>query len=145
MNIAYPSATANGLLVTASSRDADFYVMLMGNTPLAGTKSLATAVENHMKTNFDIATAKIYFKMKNENFDIDGQDAFTGLPSGDTYQIVVVPQGVKWKPPIFVPAPRKALDESCPLLSMPALPPYLYQKINGTAPPPKAKSVFAPK
>ena len=123
------------LVLPVISRAADYYLVLMGNTPLAGTKSTSISVEDYMNKSFNIDTAKVFFKMKNENFYIDGQDAFTGLPAGTTYQIVVVPAGVKWKPPVYVPPARKALEESCPLISMPALPPYLYQKLNGSQPP----------
>lgn len=132
-----PKDTAFGgqNMVMVTSRDADFYLVLIGNTPLAGTKALATSIENHMIDKFGLDVGKVYFKMKNENFYIDGYDQFTGLPSGGQYQIVLVPEDVQWKPPTYVPPARPALPESCPLISMPALPPWLYAKLNPNQPP----------
>lgn len=135
---------SNGQFMTMiTSHDAELYMALTGYSALSPTKALANSIEQHLKKNFDIGARKIYFKMKDENFYIDAQDSFTGLPFGTTYQIVVVPENIKWKPPVFVPPARKALADSCPMISMPALPPYLHQKLTGGQPP--KPNPFAPK
>ena len=111
----------------------------VANAPLAGTRDLANAIENHMIKHLGLDVGKTYFKMKNENFYIDGYDAFTGLPAGSSYQMVLVPEGNNWRPPVMVPPARKAVPESSSLLSKPVLPPWLQQKLaNGNKPKPPA-------
>ncbi|HYD19424.1 MAG TPA: hypothetical protein VEF76_13190 [Patescibacteria group bacterium] len=116
-------------MVMVNNREADIYLMLVGNSPLAGARHVANAIEEHMIKHFGLDVGKTYFKMKNENFYIDGYDAFTGLPPGGQYQVVLVPEGNNWKPPVMVPPARKALPESSPLLSAPVLPPWLQRKL----------------
>lgn len=124
-------------MVMVNSRQADAYLLLTGPSVLAGVKSLADKLEAHLKDTAGIEAARTYIKMKGEKFYIDAKDEYIGLPPGDLYQVVVVPKGVNWKPPVYVPAPRKAPPETCPMIGMPALPAWLYRKLNGEAPPPK--------
>lgn len=135
LDISRPAPTAGQMTMMITSHDAELYMTFTGNASLAVAKTLGNTIENHLKKNFDIGAKKIYFKMKDENFYVDALDAFTGLPSGNTYQIVVVPENVKWKPPVYVPPPRKALAESCPIISPPPLPQYLHQKLFGAQQP----------
>ena len=124
-------------MLMVSNRDTDLFVAMIGHSPLAGTRDLANAIEEHMIKHLGLDVGKTYFKMKNENFYIDGYDAFTGLPAGSSYQMVLVPEGNNWRPPVMVPAARKAVPDTCPLLSKPTLPPWLQQKLsNGNKPKP---------
>lgn len=124
-------------MVMVNSRQADAYLLLTGPSVLAGVKSLADAMESHLKETAGIEAARVFIKMKGEKFYIDAKDEYIGLPPGDLYQVVVVPKGVNWKPPVYVPSARKAPAETCPMISMPALPAWLYRKLNGEPPPPK--------
>lgn len=140
LDITQPSGVlGDKTMLMVSNRDTDLFVAMIGHSPLAGTRDLANAIENHMIKHLGLDVGKTYFKMKNENFYIDGYDAFTGLPAGSSYQMVLVPEGNNWRPPVMVPPARKAVPESSSLLSKPALPPWLQQKLaNGNKPKPPA-------
>lgn len=67
--------------------------------------------------NFDLESARVFFKKKGANLFIDGMDETIGLPVGDGYQIVLIPQTCGWTPPAA--QPQKTAPGICGLLQPP--------------------------
>lgn len=126
LDIGQPSPAYDGrTMVMVSSREADYYRAFIGSGALAGGNRVAQDLKEFLKEECGLDSGKAYLRLKNEKFYLHAEDEYIGLPPGDAYQILIVPEGVKWKPPVYVPARRAAPAGSDPLLQPPLLPPYL--------------------
>jgi hypothetical protein len=100
LDIQIPNTPVNGQFVhMCKSNDADFQLALIGPSPLSQAKTVATGVENAMFKEYGLDVAKTYFKRIDAEFYIDGYCEFTGLPPGNGFKLVLVPEGNSWEPP----------------------------------------------
>jgi hypothetical protein len=100
LEIIIPNAPINGQFVhMCKSRDNDFQFALIGPSPLSQAKTVATAIENEMFKQYGLDVGKTYFKRFDAEFYIDGYCEFTGLPPGDGFKMILVPEGSTWEPP----------------------------------------------
>lgn len=140
LDIGYTGIDGHGKkMLMISNQDARFTRIFSGHRTLASTKALAMELEEHMREEYGVKAGHVYFKLKDQKFFIHANDDFLGLPPGQPYQAVIVPEGVKWKPPVFVPGARKAAAGTSPMLEPPTLPPYLRANPNNPLSPPKPR------
>ena len=140
LNIGYTGVDGQGKkMLMITNQDARFTRIFSGHRTLASMKALAMELEEHMREEFGVKTGRMYFKLKDQKFYLHSNDDFIGLPPGQPYQAVIVPEGVAWKPPVFVPGARKAAAGASPMLEPPTLPPYLRANPNNPLSPPKPR------
>jgi hypothetical protein len=100
LDIQIPNAPVNGQFIhMCKSNDADFQLALIGPSPLSQAKTVATGIENAFYKEYGLDVAKTYFKRIDAEFYIDGYCEFTGLPPGNGFKMVLVPEGSTWEPP----------------------------------------------
>lgn len=100
LDILIPNNPVNGQFVhMCKSNDVEFSLALIGPSPLSQAKTVATGIENAFYKQYGLDVAKTYFKRFDADFYIDGYCEFTGLPPGNGFKMILVPEGSTWEPP----------------------------------------------
>jgi hypothetical protein len=120
LNVSVQNKSPDGkYLHMISNRDTDFLLAIVGNQYLPSVKMIATEVENFLYKDIGFDVGHTYFKRKDANFFFDGYDQILGLPPGDGFQLVLVPEGSDWKPQ-FAPPPMRAIPGTSTVFQHPA-------------------------
>lgn len=101
-----------------SNRDTGFQLALLTPQYLSGVKTVSTHAEDHMYNTFGFDVGHVFFKRKDANFHFDGYDELLGLPPGDGFQLLLVPEGSNWRPP-YAPPCRYAIPGTGTVLQHP--------------------------
>lgn len=113
-----------------NSRDTDFMLALVNQQPLAGCKQIAMQVEEYLHRRYGLDAGHVYFKRKDAEFYFDGYDELIGLPPGDGFKLVIVPESTSWQPPYCPPA-RNAIPNTGTVLQHPVtLLPQFQPQVN---------------
>ena len=99
--------------------ETEFQLMLVAPQYLSSVKAVATQVEDHIHQTYGLDVGHVFYKRKDANFHFDGADELLGLPPGDGFQILLVPQGSNWRPQ-FAPPPMFAIPGTGTVLQHPA-------------------------
>ncbi|MEZ0262637.1 MAG: hypothetical protein ACAH80_16650 [Alphaproteobacteria bacterium] len=100
LDIQIPNTPVNGQFVhMCKSNDVEFSLALIGPSPLSQAKTVATGIENAFYKQYGLDVGKTYFKRFDAPFYIDGYCEFTGLPPGNGFKMILVPEGSTWEPP----------------------------------------------
>jgi hypothetical protein len=102
-----------------ANRETSFHLVLMGPQFLSGVKKVATEVEDHLNKFYGLEAGHIYYKRRDANFHFDGADERLGLPPGNGFQILFVPEGSNWRPE-YSPPPARAIPNTGTVLQHPA-------------------------
>ncbi len=62
------------------------------------TSSLNESIVSYAYLLFDLKNTKVFFKEKNSDIAINGNDKNAGFPSGTNYQIILIPEECTWEP-----------------------------------------------
>jgi hypothetical protein len=101
-----------------TSHQTEFQLALVTPQYLSGVKAVATQVEEHMHKTFGLDVGHVFFKRMDANFYFDGYDELLGLPPGNGFQLVLVPEGSNWRPQ-FAPPPLHAIPGTGTVLQHP--------------------------
>ncbi|TAL27089.1 MAG: hypothetical protein EPN97_18190 [Alphaproteobacteria bacterium] len=119
LNVGVPANVNGHYMHIMKSPETGF--MLADSDPryLAGCKTVAMQVEEFMERVYQLDVGHVYYKRKDANFFFDGYDELLGLPPGDGFQMVLVPEGSEWKPS-FCPPPLYAIPGTGTVYQHPA-------------------------
>ncbi len=68
------------------------------NLELISTNTISASVDVSAQLNFKMNNVKVFFKEKNSDVAIDGNDKNAEIPEGTDYQIILVPEECDWRP-----------------------------------------------
>ena len=106
-------------LQMVKNKETGFQLALASTQYLTSVKSVATHVEDYLQKTYGFDVGHTFYKRKDANFHFDGYDELLGLPPGDGFQILLVPEGSNWTPP-FSPPPMYAIPGTGTVLQHPA-------------------------
>jgi hypothetical protein len=118
LKVGVPGAFGGQYMHMIDSPETDFKVALSDPRYLAGCKTVAMQVEEFLDRAYQLDVGHVYYKRKDANFFFDGYDELLGLPPGDGFQLVLVPEGTDWKP--FCPPPLYAIPGTGTVYQHPA-------------------------
>lgn len=118
LNVGVPGTFGGQHMHMITSPETGFQLALADPRYLAGCKTVAMQVEEFLDRVYQLDAGHVYYKRKDANFFFDGYDELLGLPPGDGFQLVIVPEGSDWKP--FCPPPLYAIPGTGTVYQHPA-------------------------
>lgn len=118
LKVGVPGAYGGHHMHMIENPETGFLLAVTDPRYLAGCKTVAVQVEEYLNRVYQLDVGHVYYKRKDANFFFDGYDELLGLPPGDGFQLVLVPEGHDWKP--FCPPPLYAIPGTGTVYQHPA-------------------------
>lgn len=118
LNVKVPGAFGGQHMHMIESPETGFLLALTDPRYLVGCKTVAMEVEEHLNRVYQLDIGHVYYKRKDADFFFDGYDELLGLPPGDGFQLVLIPEGSDLKP--FCPPPLYAIPGTGTVYQHPA-------------------------